>query len=470
MSQNSDFDQSLITVPDAPRRLPRRLIIAVSILAAIILAVVLVTTQMAKPSTPVLPSFTPSTIPRTSMLIPQLDWHAVYGGSGDDVFNAVTSTADGNIVVAGATDSPDGDFPGLYGGGDALVAMVDAKGVLLWAKTFGGPGPDAFHSVAVGSDGSIYAAGETASLGGDILSSRGSDALIVKLSPGGDVLWTKAFGGSGDDVFNCVLGAGNGVVVAGQTSSADGSLPATHGNSDALLAGIGADGTLTWAEALGGTGDDSFTSATLAQDGGIVAVGWSDSRDGDFSDPRAGSNAVIAGFGPNGQPIWYNVFGGSGDDEFNAITTRADGTFLVGGSSNSQDGDMPAALNPLRRVGIFGVLTTDRSQASFGRQVDNSSITFTAAAVTESGALANMMKMSCHNADGQGVPCAMFVLTDLTYPDTEMIDLTDDGGFLGASALADNKLAVVGYSSGDSAIYPGTKGGRDAFLMVYQIF
>jgi len=144
------------------------------------------------------------------------------------------------------------------------------------------------------------------------------------------------------------------------------------------------------------------------------------------------------------------------------------GTFLVAGASNSLDGDMPAAVSSLRNVGIYAVLTSDRSQASFGRVVDRASVGFVGAAVTSTGVAALLLKSAGHGDNNQVVPFGELILINMAYPDSQPLEVADDGLFFGASAMADGKLAVVGYTSPDSLNYPGAKGMRDALLVVFQ--
>jgi hypothetical protein len=52
------------------------------------------------------------------------------------------------------------------------------------------------------------------------------------------------------------------------------------------------DGNLTWAKTLGGSGDDSFISVTAVA-GGVIAVGSTDSTDGEFPPTKGESDAVV---------------------------------------------------------------------------------------------------------------------------------------------------------------------------------
>jgi len=59
-----------------------------------------------------------------------------------------------------------------------------------------------------------------------------------------------------------------------------------------------------WAEwdcPLGGSGDDNLTAVIQAQDGGIVAVGYSDSSDGDISANNGRNDGIIVKLNAQGE-------------------------------------------------------------------------------------------------------------------------------------------------------------------------
>src|SRR5688500_4061633 len=76
-----------------------------------------------------------------------------------------------------------------------------------WAKQLGGPGADEVTGLATDASGNVLAVGSfegTADLdpgAGTInLTSAGDrDAFIVKMNPGGGLLWAKQIGGTGRD-------------------------------------------------------------------------------------------------------------------------------------------------------------------------------------------------------------------------------------------------------------------------------
>jgi hypothetical protein len=93
----------------------------------------------------------------------------------------IASTSDGGFVVVGAIALPAGDT-------DAIVLKVSSTGNIVWKKIFGTSENDELHSLTILQDGSI------AVLGHRISAATSYDLLIARLSKGGALLWQKVLG------------------------------------------------------------------------------------------------------------------------------------------------------------------------------------------------------------------------------------------------------------------------------------
>jgi len=143
----------------------------------------------------------------------ETQWNRTFGGDEEDFGYSVLQTADGGYVVAGLNESWGA------GGEDVYLVRTDAHGDTLWTRTIGGPRTDEAHSVLQTADGGFIVAGSTSSWGaGDF------DPFLVRFSTHGDTLWTRTFGGPGDDgAWSVAPGAGGGLLVGGYRSRALGS-------------------------------------------------------------------------------------------------------------------------------------------------------------------------------------------------------------------------------------------------------
>ena len=78
-------------------------------------------------------------------------------------------TTDGGYIVAGFGDSDDGDVSGNHGKDDCWIVKLDGSGSIQWQKSLGGSGKDRAESIHQTTDGGYIVAGFTESNDGDIL-------------------------------------------------------------------------------------------------------------------------------------------------------------------------------------------------------------------------------------------------------------------------------------------------------------
>lgn len=280
----------------------------------------------------------------TSSINYTIGWQAVLGGSNSDNANSVIPTKDGGYLAVGSTSSVNsGDVRTNAGSKDWWIIKLDGKGDTLWTKTLGGSGDDIATAAVATTDSGYVVAGYTNSVGGYIDRPQGGyDAWIVKLTSKGDLVWSTSVGGSFDDaLLSATASQDGGYVFAGYTSSNDDIISGFHGPAgaapDMWLVKVDSYGNLLWSKAKGGTKNDEAYSITATADGGYAVAGYTGSTDGDLSGTGhyGASDFCIMKLDATGNITWLKTMGGSGDESANAITTTADGGYLVAGYTNS---------------------------------------------------------------------------------------------------------------------------------------
>lgn len=163
-----------------------------------------------------------------------IQWQKSLGGSDRDVAHSIRQTADGGYIVAGGSESNDGGVTGNQGDRDYWIVKLNNAGDIQWQKSLGGSGSDTAKSIQQTADGGYIVAGYSESNDGDVSGNHGGrDYWIVKLNDTGDIQWQKSLGGSGDDWATSIQETiDGGYIIAGESYSNDGDVTGNHGYSD----------------------------------------------------------------------------------------------------------------------------------------------------------------------------------------------------------------------------------------------
>ncbi len=231
----------------------------------------------------------------------------------------------------------------LYGGsgagnlGDGFVAKLSLDGsTIIFSTYLGGSGDDEIFSMAIGTDRSIYLAGDTSSIDFPLktplqaLFSTGvtnsHHAFITKLSPnGGALTYSTYLGGSGDtDVAtNIAIDPAGCAYVLGKTTSRD--FPVINavqsnykgGFTDTFLAKLNPAGSvLLFSTYLGGTNADRGSDIRVDAIGNMYLAGLTGSTDFPTRNPlqatnRGSSNLFLMKLGADEVTVGGANFSGS---------------------------------------------------------------------------------------------------------------------------------------------------------------
>lgn len=115
--------------------------------------------------------------------IGNLKWEKSLGGTGDDNTFSISPTLDGGYVLGAYSLSNDGNVTGNNGLYDFWAVKIDSIGNLKWQNSLGGSGIDQAYSMQQTSDGGYIVAGVSESINGDVTGNHGNtDLWVVKLS------------------------------------------------------------------------------------------------------------------------------------------------------------------------------------------------------------------------------------------------------------------------------------------------
>jgi hypothetical protein len=270
------------------------------------------------------------------------EWKKSYGGTNNEWANAVKQTTDGGYIMAGFSQSNNGDVSGNHGDSDFWVVKLNQTCTIQWQKSLGGSEGDEARDIQQTRDGGYIVVGLAYSSDGDLTSNQGAtDFWVVKLDSLGDITWQKSLGGSFIDDANAVKQTPDGgYIIVGQSGSNDGDVSGLNGGTDVWVVKLNHEGTLEWQRMLGGTGLDRAHDVGLTDDGGFILTGNAGWGDGDISHHNGGSDLWMVKLDFLGKIIWEKSLGGSSEDFATSIQQTSDGGFIAAGSTESTDGDV----------------------------------------------------------------------------------------------------------------------------------
>ncbi len=222
-------------------------------------------------------------------------WKRYHGGSNNDRSYDVVQTADDGFIMVGSSESEDFDISDSKGSYDFWAIKLSADGDLLWTKSYGGQEIDVAYSIIPSGDGNYLLVGDTRSSDQDVSQNNGNaDMWLIKISPDGNLLWEKNFGGSEFDSAKEIISMGDGTfLITGSSRSSNGDATGNKGQNDAWFVLVDQNGTLLMEKNIGGTNLDFSEGAAKTMDGSVIIVGNTESTDGDIANNNGIKDLMI---------------------------------------------------------------------------------------------------------------------------------------------------------------------------------
>ncbi len=248
----------------------------------------------------------------SAQISPNIDWQRCIGGTNIDYPYNTVATRDGGNIVVGCTYSNNGDVQSSTT--DIMkgwVVKLDQSGQIQWSRIIESVNyGSVLKSVIESSDGNFIVVGSSNSL--NFSSILRSNALAMKLSKSGDIIWQKVYGGSSSDQFTSIVEnkfEGGGFLLSGIASSKDGDVKGRHpsvseDSADVWIVKITNNGDIEWQKCLGGSKGENEGAIIQMQDGGYLFAGNTSSDDGDVMGHTVGENGWLVKLGRTGNIIW----------------------------------------------------------------------------------------------------------------------------------------------------------------------
>jgi len=236
-----------------------------------------------------------------------------YGGAHSETGTCIQHTSDGNYVIAGMSAS----F--TNGNTDAYLLKVDPQGGLLWSKTYGGTGNESCYYVNTCTDHGFILTGLI-----DTTTTGNSDLFLIKTDSDGNIQWSTNVGGATADYGWYVIQTNDGGFLAAGATSSYG-----DGSYNGYLVKTNSAGVVQWTKVFGGSGSDYFNGMSKTRDGGFIITGATSTNSFGSSD------LWLLKFDSNGDTLWTKQFGKPTEDAGNAVIQTTDGGYVVAGDSHT---------------------------------------------------------------------------------------------------------------------------------------
>lgn len=236
---------------------------------------------------------------------------SIDSGEGEDGFS-VRADPNGGYLLAGSS--------GISIHANFYIVRIDEQGSQVWDRKI----PVLSLGSATGT--LVQATGESqiAGWGLDLSNGGWTNMILLSLDAEGNVVRSGSYGGAKDEYCNAVTRTADaGFLLVGWTTSTG------AGGQDVYVVKVDADGNAVWSKSYGGAASDGASAVTATPDGGYVIAGWTESMGAGDVD------LYLIKIDGDGTLLWQRTFGGPDPDRAQAITVADDGGLIVVGSTQS---------------------------------------------------------------------------------------------------------------------------------------
>ncbi len=245
-----------------------------------------------------------------------------FGGKGNEVGTGIVRVRDG-YVISGFTDSQGA------GEQDLLLLKTDARGRLLWQRTYGGAKFEISNTLFVTPEGDLVIGATTGTFGG-----KNSDCWLLKTDSAGREIWRRNYGTTMASPFNktetptfdwcngITPTPDGGIALVGSTNCRD--------LMNVLVMKADADGNLLWTQTYGKSEFYDYGHGICAVPNGDLIV------TGTTKDIDRNNDVYVIRLDREGKMIWEKRIGSRGSDWGSSVRITQTGKILIAGQTTSR--------------------------------------------------------------------------------------------------------------------------------------
>lgn len=220
-------------------------------------------------------------------------WAKSAGGNLRDICKSISVDASGSVYMTGKFESSTLTLGTTVltnmGNWDMFLARYEtSSGNTLWAKNIGGTNTDIGAGVAGDGQGNVYVTGyffssdvaTTTLTNTDTLTSR---LLLAKYGPTGNIIWAESTPGHGTGGQSIsidtsghlyLMGYYTDTIIMGTNTFVTSYNPNNIGNYHIVVARCDTNGSILWANGIGGTSNDMANNAVIDGMGNMYLTGY----------------------------------------------------------------------------------------------------------------------------------------------------------------------------------------------------
>lgn len=264
-------------------------------------------------------------------------------GSGDSLWQVVVA-GDRNTSPRALIKTADDGCMLAGSTNDVFLVKVSKKGEIEWSKNYGGSQNDVAQCVFQTKDNGYIFFANTASHNGIVHNPYSSDEpWIVKTDKNGKIIWNKVYGGSGYTVLTnaIILKDGDPLFIC-ITRSSNGDVGTHIGSVDGWVVKLDTMGNIIWKKVIGGTNADDIYYASEKNNGDLLFFGQTSSNNGDVTHFHGKSDIWVSDLDSNGKVKWSRAYGTS-NYEFGTLSNpylNSTGYYFSTQLGPDRDGDL----------------------------------------------------------------------------------------------------------------------------------
>ncbi|WP_319580224.1 hypothetical protein [uncultured Methanospirillum sp.] len=277
-----------------------------------------------------------------NIITPEMSWHKCLNTPLIGSSYIVQQTSDGGYLMFGrsesknATQDENRQDPGYW------IVKLNPGGDIVWQKIYRGrdrtDSMAVYQSYSCGYDSGGISGTDAENAIGNMSTDR---SWVAKFTHDGDISWKKDLGSAFHAEIHSIQQTGDaGYIIAGNTGLPGGDGSGGRADRDYWIGKMSPSGEITWKKTFGGTKDDLGYCIRQTIDGGYIVVGASASDDGDVTGNHGDFDYWVVKLTPNLEISWQKSLGGSKNDTPSFVQQLSDGGYIIAGASASNDGDV----------------------------------------------------------------------------------------------------------------------------------